>query len=149
MTSASDIPSFQNDGWLPPGRYVASWDDVIGLLRNGEGSKRALLTDKLLQWKDELIAHGLTGSLLIDGSYVSAKETPSDLDVLLVARPDVQALKDMDHRLQQLLDHGYCQTSLGFSVFYFPEDSTELDWVKSIWDYARDGTPKGVLEVSL
>jgi hypothetical protein len=112
-----------------------------------------MLTDRLLWLRDELVAEGVSGVLLLDGSYVSARPDPGDFDVALIAQPGIQALKEARPRLQQLLDAEYCQRELGFTLFFIPADvqvsSSVLVDPREIWDVARDGTPKGVLEVPL
>jgi hypothetical protein len=148
-----DIPAFEANGWLPPGHHPSTWDEVVALLRDGEGSRRAVLTDKLLWYKERPTALGVEGTLLLDGSYVSSRQNPNDVDVMLIAQPEVAALKDMTPELSELLDTEYCQRTLGFSLLYITEDldlsSSVLFDPREIWDYARDGTRKGVLEVAL
>jgi hypothetical protein len=143
------VPALEANGWLPPGHHEATWAEVIAHFRDGEGSHRAHLTDRLLSWKDALVAAGVQGLVLLNGSYVSGKENPSDFDIALMAQPDIQALKDMNPTLRELLDSEHCERELGFSVFFFPNNSPMLDLLRSMWDQAKDGTPKGVLEVSL
>ena len=145
----SPIPPVEPNGWLPPGHHEATWQEVVAHFANGEGSHRARLTERLLSWKECLVAEGVTGVVLLNGSYVSGKENPGDFDVALMVQPDIQALKDMKPRLQELLDSEYCERELGFSMFFFPNNSSMLDSLRAMWDYTMDGTAKGVLEVLL
>lgn len=143
------IPALEENDWLPPGHHEATWDDVVSRFANGDGSHRASLTKKLLSWKDSLVTEGITGVVLLNGSYISGKENPSDFDVALMAQPDIQALKDVNPKVKQLLDSEYCERELGFSMFFFPSNSGTLDLLRGMWDQAKDGTLKGVLEVPL
>jgi hypothetical protein len=145
----SPIPALGENGWLPPGHHEATWDEVVSRFADGEGSHRARLTMKLLSWRESLRAEGIRGVVLLNGSYISGKENPSDFDVALMAEPDIQALKDMNPKLKQLLDSEYCEKALGFSMFYFPSNSQALDLLRGMWDEASDRTLKGVLEVPL
>ena len=44
-------------------------------------------------------ARRVTGTVLLNGSYVSAREEPGDFDLLLIAQPEIQEMKDADPRL--------------------------------------------------
>ncbi len=145
------IPDFLDSGWLPPGHYQADWDDVVRIFRNGEGSRRASLTDKLLDFRDALRAEGVTGVFILDGSYISGKEVPSDFDIILIADPNLSSLKELSQNLQNLLDAEKCEKERGFSFLFCPNNSSLLDQLSEIWDYTKDGSTskKGVLEVEL
>lgn len=142
------IPTFRDDGWLPPGHHQATWDDVISALSGEVGSRRYVLTQRLLRLRDGLRANGVGGLLLLNGSYVSSKPEPGDFDVLLIGPTDIQARKDGEPTLAALLDaqdaEGY-----GYSLFYIPSNSAALAMLRALWDFSKAGVPKGVLEVEL
>jgi hypothetical protein len=103
----------------------------------------------LVEYRNALRLHGVTGRLLLDGSYVSARPEPGDFDVLLIAPPEIQALKALDPGVSRLLSHQYCQQECGFTVFYAPEDSRVIGTLCTMWDRAKDGVQKGSVEVTL
>lgn len=143
------IPAFRADGWLPVGHHPATWEEVTIVFGGPESTRRARLTAQLLALRDALRAHRVVGSLLLDGSYISMKLEPGDFDVLLIAPADIQNRKDIEPPLADLLDTERAEKQRGYSIFYIPSDSPVVEQLRSLWDYAKDGTPKGVVEVSL
>lgn len=67
----------QDTGYLPPGVHKASWADVVALCGNN-GHRRRLISG-LRAALLNLRAAGC-GEVLLDGSFVSTKELPSDYD---------------------------------------------------------------------
>jgi hypothetical protein len=98
------IPPFREDGWLPVGHHPATREEIVTRFGGSPGSPRASLTAKLLAWRDAVRACGVVAVLLLNGSYVSAKEEPGDFDVLLIGPPDIQKKRDADSVLSVLPD---------------------------------------------
>ena len=72
------IPDFDpKTGYLPPGVHDASWKEVAE--RFAANPYRQRLVAGLLAALRNLAAAGCKRALL-DGSFVTAKETPSDFD---------------------------------------------------------------------
>lgn len=142
------IPALRDDGWLPEGHHRADWDEVFTRFGGAAGSRRASLTDELRQLRDALRTCGVTGTLLLDGSYISVKTEPGDFDVLLIAPADIQVHKGADPSLADLLDARRAEER-GYSLFYIPIDSPVLAQLRTLWDVSKEGVPKGVVEVEL
>ena len=98
------IPPFRPDGWLPSGHHLATWEEVVAVFGGRAGSRRRIVTERLLWLRDGLRRYGVRGSLLLDGSYVSAKEEPGDFDVMLIAEPGIDAMKAGKPSLAEMLD---------------------------------------------
>jgi hypothetical protein len=143
------IPPFREDGWLPIGHHQATWEEVTTRFGGLPGGRRAFLTGKLLELRDALRSLGVTGWLLLDGSYISAKEEPGDFDVLLIGPSDIQAMKDADPRLAFLLDAENAEKIGGYSLFYIPSDSSALATLSTFWDLSKEGIAKGIVQVQL
>ena len=107
------------------------------------------LTSKLLELRDTLRLLGVTGYLLLNGSYISTKPEPEDFDVLLVGPPDIQAMKDIDPQLARLLDAEMAEKVGGYSLFYIPIDSPALDLLSTFWDLSKEGMAQGIIKVEL
>ena len=142
------IPAFREDGWLPTGHHQASWE-VVSRFGGDPGSRRSVLTARLVELRDALRNLGVTGCLLLDGSFVSAKQDPGDFDVLLIGPCDIQAMKEVTPELSRLLDTERAEKELGYSLFYIPSDSPARDLLGTLWDVSKDGIEKGVVEVQL
>jgi hypothetical protein len=143
------IPPFRDDGWLPIGHHPATWEEVTARFGGDAGSRRAWLTGKLLELRDALRACGVTGRVLLNGSYVSAKTDPEDFDLLLIGPPDIQARKDSGPDLAALLDPEHVEKAYGCSLFYVSSESSALGDIITLWDLTRDKVAKGSVEVEL
>jgi hypothetical protein len=143
------ILSFREDGWLPVGHHAASWEEIVTRFGGVPGSRRAFLTAQLLVLRDTLHELGISGYVLLDGSYISAKLEPNDFDVLLVAPADIQAIKEANPRLARLLDAEIAEQEGGYTLFYIPNDSPALALLSTLWDISKDGVAKGVIRVDL
>src|SRR5437773_328172 len=83
------IPDFI-DGVLPNGVHVCTLEEVVQQFGRFQSSDRRLrLTEALKRYVKEVRALGIATALIIDGSYVTMKAKPSDIDMILILRPNV------------------------------------------------------------
>lgn len=106
----------------------------------------------LLDWRDGVRTTGVTGWLLLDGSFISAKEDPSGFDALLVIDEAARKILENDVEARGLLDYSKCK-NCGFDLFYYFA-ATVRDYPSlaglDLWDWDKEtGELKGVLEVGL
>ena len=113
------------------------------------GSHRAVLTQKLLELRDAIREQGIAGTLLLNGSYISAKEDPGDFDVLLIGPANIQEMKDQSPVLGAVLDAERAEKEGGYSLFYLANISSALEEVITFWDFSKEGIAKGCVEVKL
>jgi hypothetical protein len=142
------LPEFRADNWLPDGHYTVSWEVVIERFGGTMGSRRAFLTQRLLALRDALRQHQVSGIMVLNGSFISARREPNDFDVLLIAPADIQSRKDTEPALEELLDAQKSEEK-GYSLFYVSEQSPALEIMRGIWDISKEGHTKGVVEVVL
>ncbi len=144
------LPDFREDGWLPEGHYDSTWEELIDRFGGSPGSKRERVLHELLNWRDGLRAKGVSGFIVLDGSFVSAKEAPGDFDVLLVMDEHVHDLLENDVEASNLVDYSWCKKA-GFDMLPFFANTIDQnpDYLR-VWDVDdRIGVHKGVLEVAL
>jgi hypothetical protein len=82
-TAESMLPAFNQDGNLPEGIHLAIADEVLARFAT-PSARRQWLGEQL---RDLLAVAQSTGQLarmFLWGSFVTSKEVPNDLDVLLV-----------------------------------------------------------------
>ena len=85
---ASMIPQFCDDGYLPEGLHLASEADIT--FRFGASTRqRRRLTLHLRRWI-ELARQIGAKKLLIDGSFVTKKEDPNDIDAVILLSSDFE-----------------------------------------------------------
>jgi hypothetical protein len=142
------IPEFRDDGWLPIGHHKAEWEEIAVRFGGEKGTRRADLTAKLLQLRQSLQAAGVSGTILLDGSFISEKREPGDFDVLIVGPADLQVMKDTEPNLASLLDASTAEAQ-GYSLFFVTEDSPMRQIISTVWDFSKEGIAKGIVELAL
>jgi hypothetical protein len=86
---AVPIPELKESGFLPEGIHEASLEEVHDRFgRFQRTDRRPTLFTKLSLYLAEVRASGLVEAVILDGSFVTAKDEPSDIDLILVLRPD-------------------------------------------------------------
>jgi len=85
-TPPSTIPPFRSDGYLPEGIYVCSETEVIFRFGSSSRRRRRLML-RLRRWI-ELGRQVGAQRLLVDGSFVTAKEDPHDIDSVTLLPED-------------------------------------------------------------
>lgn len=79
------IPGLDNAGLLPPGVYDCTLDEVrqaFGVFQTTD--RRPRLFDKLQALIQQAWATGFVAEIIIDGSFVTSKPDPNDIDLILV-----------------------------------------------------------------
>ncbi len=88
MAETPTIPDFRSDGYLPEGLYRATEAEIT--FRFGASSRRRRqLTLRLRRWV-ELARQVGALRLVIDGSFVTAKDEPNDIDAVVLLSPGFQ-----------------------------------------------------------
>jgi hypothetical protein len=147
LATASSIPPFRPDGYLPPGVHVASDADVV--FRFGTSSKRRRrLTLRLRRWL-ELGRAVAAPRLLVDGSFVTAKEEPDDVDAVLFLPANFQDQIDRDNAAALELEE-MLLTRQPEELFAAEDEADWADWIE-FFSRTReaDGRRKGLVEIRL
>ncbi len=143
----STIPKFRADGYLPEGLYMTSEAEVI--FRFGSSSRRRRrLALRFRRWTElARVVGGLR--LLIDGSFVTAKAEPDDIDAVILLPADFQ--HQIEQGIEAALELEEMILTRRPEEIFAAEDET--DWNDWIAFFARtreaDGRRKGLVEVKL
>jgi hypothetical protein len=143
----SAIPPFRADGYLPEGLYLATEPEA--LFRFGASTRRRRrLALRLRQWVE--LARQVGGRrLLIDGSFVTEKEQPNDIDAVILLPPEFQEQVEQGNPAALELED-MLMTRRPEEIFA-AEDET--DWAEWIEFFSRtreaDERRKGLVEVAL
>ncbi len=147
MRMSSGIPNFRDDGYLPEGIWPCS--EAEATFRFGGGSRRRrTLIVRLRRWI-ELASQVGAPRLLLDGSFVTAKTAPDDVDALielpatfatLVEQGDYAAIE-----LEQMI-----LTRRPEELFAAEDENDWQEW-REFFSRTRepDGRRKGLVEVLL
>lgn len=145
------IPAFRADGWLPEGHHAADWEEISAVFGGEPGGKRCELLNRLLQWRNALRDKGMSGLLILNGSFISQKERPGDVDAIFVYDDATVLIAQKDADAALLLNHVSIKASGLGDVFVFAERTVNrfpamcrLDGFDRIKD---TNALKGVLEV--
>jgi hypothetical protein len=141
------IPPFRGDGYLPEGLHLATEAEVT--FRFGTiGRRRRRLVLQLRRWID-LARRIRAKRLLIDGSFVTAKAEPNDIDAVVLLPNDfadqIAAGLEASLELEQML-----LTRRPEEIF--AADSVE-DWNDWVEFFSRtrevDNRRKGLVEIEI
>ena len=141
------IPAFRPDGYLPEGLYSANEAELT--FRFGStSSRRRRLVLRLRRWL--AMARDISARrLLIDGSFVTAKPEPDDIDAVILLPANFTVLVEPGNEsaieLEQML------LTRSPEELFAAED--ESDWHEWIEFFTRtrepDGRRKGLVEIPL
>lgn len=141
------IPPFRPDGYLPEGIYVCS--DAEAIFRFGSSSRRRQrLVLRLRRWV-ELGRQVGAKRLLVDGSFVTAKEEPQDVDTVLLLPQDFNQQVEQENEsaleLAEMLLTRYPE-----EIFAAEDEADWKEWV-AFFSQTResDGRRKGLVEIRL
>jgi len=143
----SPIPPFRPDGYLPEGVHVCSEADVI--FRFGSSSRqRRRLALRLRRWI-ELGRHLGAKRLLVDGSFVTAKEEPQDVDTVILLAQNFIRQVEQEHSAALELEE-MLLTRHPEEIFAAEDETDWEEWV-AFFSLTRepDRRRKGLVEVPL
>jgi hypothetical protein len=141
------LPEFGAEGALPPGTHRASRREVLE--RFGDrGRHRTLVSQRLERILDRARAVDQVERVIILGSYVTAKEAPGDVDLLLVMSGDVE-VPQAPEQARVLFDHQRAEAELGAHIFWLrsPLGQELIEQLIRLYAINRDGIQQGVVEI--
>jgi hypothetical protein len=132
------IPPFNDDGYLPSGVHPAAVEEIAA--RFGEGSELRQVEMASVRWLIDLTRRAGVRRIIINGSFVSDRLEPNDVDCVLL----LDAAYPLERTADEELDAG-----LPFiDMKRVGADQFEL-FVNEIFATDRDHVPKGMIEVLL
>ena len=99
------LPDFRADGWLPEGHHKTTWGEIAARFGGEQDSRRASLLALLIEWRDALVARGMGGRLILNGSFISHKAEPGDFDCLFIYNDATGELIENDDEAMELLSY--------------------------------------------
>lgn len=132
------LPPFDQSGNLPRGIHRASLEEIVDRFGHGSPEREVEIRElmELIAWAKQ---HSVR-RLIINGSFVTEKRDPNDIDVVL--------LPPRDERRQEMTFEG--DPTWPFLQILFAADDDDLErWASDDFGTDRNGCPKGVVEVIL
>jgi hypothetical protein len=118
------IPAFNDFGLLPPGIHSCSLEQFQHVF--AFNVRRQQLFESLTQCLQSMHRESLTGAVLLDGSYATDKQDPSDVEVVLDVRQQERA--DQDKALVFLVRQHNDLKSTGVDWYLNLEDGGTRDF---------------------
>lgn len=132
------IPEFNDEGYLPPGIHCATFEEVAE--RFGREPELRQAQTESLSWLFDLCKRAGIQRLVVDGSFVTDKWEPNDVDCVLLAGRDFPQDKAAESELRD---------GLPFLQFAIVDLELFEHYIQVIFGTDRKSVPKGVIEVIL
>lgn len=147
MIQQPAIPEFRPDGYLPEGLWLASETETI--FRFGASTpRRRRLAMRVRRWI-ELAREVGCRRLLMDGSFVTAKNDPADVDAVVLLPPDFE--QQVEQGWEPALELETMLLTRHPEEMFAAEDDSDWDaWVE-FFSRTResDRRRKGLVEIQL
>jgi hypothetical protein len=145
------IPDLDVNGLLPTGVHVVQLEEVRRRFGAAQSSsRRPDLFAKLLKYINDARLSGLVTALILDGSFVTSKEEPEDIDLIAVLRPEHDFAVDLRPLDYNVLSKKRCKRMYGFDVFAAVDGDEGLRSFVDFFKQVRGSElEKGLLRVEL
>ena len=143
------LPAFNDRGDLPVGVHRGSLDEVIKRFGSG-GDQRARCTRNLVHIYELARRTGHLRRFVIFGSYVTDKQAPNDVDLILVMDDEFR-LEATAIETRGLFDHAVAGARYGASIFWLKPSvliGEGLEDFITYWQVKRDGSLRGIVEIA-
>jgi hypothetical protein len=146
------IPALNQNGFLPIGIHPCDLQEIK--LRFGtfnRSSRRSELFGRLAAYVEEVRAADIAERLVIDGSFVTAKQEPNDVDLILVVKAAHDFEADLNPTAYNVVSKRRVNRRFGFDLLVARAGSLEyLRWTEFFQQVRLEpGRVKGILELSL
>jgi Family of unknown function (DUF6932) len=148
------IPPLE-DGVLPEGVHECTIEEIDRAFGRFQRSDRRIrLVTRLKAYLDDARRSGLILAVLVDGSFVTAKDEPEDIDLLIILKPDIawDSLRPFEYNAvtKRMVRQAY-----HFDVLVHPEGTPGYDFALKLFQDVRPDADytaqkrKGILRVVL
>ena len=133
------LPPLKEDGYLPPGLHRCTFEELAE--RFGHGSPEREVEIRELRQLVEWARRAGIRRLIVNGSFVTAKRAPNDVDVVIL--PGDEYPRGEPPASEEAATWPFIQT-----VVAADDDDLEA-WAAEDFGTDRNLEPKGVVEVDL
>ena len=145
------IPRLDENGFLPEGVHETSLEEVRDLFGFQRTDQRPSLFAKLVQFIAEVRSVRLVVFMIVDGSFVTAKDDPSDIDILLVLNREHDFSSDLKPFEYNVLSRRRVRNRFRFDILVAPEGSVLHEQYVGFFQQVKNRPElrKGILKVPL
>lgn len=146
------IPDFEQDGFLPVGIHDCTIEEISERFGRFQTSDRRLsLNAGLISYFRELRDANIGKYLIVNGSFVTSKDKPSDIDVLLVLKDDVDLTGDLPPFRKNAFSQKYINKYYKLDFHFGFDDDPSTTKILDIFLEVKyqPGKNKGILKINL
>jgi Trp operon repressor len=146
------IPSLSEHGYLPAGVYDCSLEEAAARFAVFHGSdRRTQLWKQFVQFIEEAKESDLVEAILIDGSFVTSKPEPNDIDLVLAVAPSLHFASELRPAQYNLLSQRRVRRRFGFDIVVVKNGSENFEQAVAFFQEVkqRPGLKKGILRIKL
>jgi len=126
------IPDLDENGLLPAGVHDCALEEIkarFGVFRGSD--RRPQLFAKLECFVSEARKSTLVVCVIVDGSFVTAKSEPDDVDLIIVVATNHDFLSDLTPSAYNILSKQSVRRRYGFDLLVAHENSVEFgQWIE-------------------
>jgi hypothetical protein len=146
------IPLLTSDGYLPTGVHECTLDEIK--LHFGQftgSSRRPDLFTRLAEYVTDLRACAIAASLVVNGSFVTAKQQPNDIDLLLALKSSHDLGADLNPNAYNVVSKRRVYRRFGFDLLVARAGAQEyFQWIEFFQQVRLEpGRQKGILNLPL
>ncbi len=145
------IPDLDARGLLPPGLYACSLEELRARFGVFAGTdRRVRLFERLAAYVVEARSTGLVRALVVDGSFITAKPEPGDVDLVVVLLEGIEGL-ELKPFAYNALSRKRVAKRYAFDAVVAPDGSTAYREYLAFFAQVKDQpeVTKGLLRVEL
>jgi hypothetical protein len=146
------IPALSPEGYLPAGVHDCTLDELRLRFGQFQGSdRRPRLFERLQRFVREARATGLIAAIIVDGSFVTAKDSPNDIDLIIVLRAGHDFNASLRPFEYNAISRQQIRRLFRFDALMAQENSIVLTEHVSFFSQVRrqPGQRKGMLRIQL
>lgn len=146
------IPNFIEDGFLPEGIHSCSENEITERFgRFQTTDRRPTLNAGLINYIEELKKANIGKYLIVNGSFVTSKDSPGDIDVLLVLKDDIDLSGNLPPFIKNTASTKYINKYYKLDFHFGFEDEPHLmNIIENFKEVKHQpGKVKGILRVDL
>jgi hypothetical protein len=146
------LPPLNAAGLLPVGIHDCSMEDIRRRFGVFQGSdRRPQLFARFVELADAMRGSGLFESLVVDGSFVTSKPAPNDIDLLAVLRLGHDFQRDLPMAQYGLVARKLLRRRFGFDVVLAEAGSSLYEEYVEFFSRVREAPElrKGLLRLRL
>jgi hypothetical protein len=145
------IPDLDERGVLPPGVYECTLDEIQERFGSFQGTdQRVRLHAALVRYAAEARSTRIIRALIVDGSFITSKPDPEDIDLVVVLGEAVPKT-ELTPFVYNALSKRRIKAKYPFDVFVVPDGDEEYQTYVDFFAQIKHqpGAVKGLLRVEL